>query len=91
MKTLEIQLKRQSDELRVLDNKILDFSKRGDAEEETSDEEVDEASEDKEKITRALVNLEQKLKEELCGDDVALCRSASPSQQSIPKRVQRRI
>lgn len=84
LKTFEIQLKSQRDELTVLDSKILGFLLH-DADEETCDKEVDEASDYKEKITRALVYLDQKVNEGENGDNATSCRSASPSQQSISR------
>ena len=83
LKTFDIQLKAQRDELRELDSKILKFLLHDNADEETCDKEVDEAYEYQEKSTRALVYLEQKLKEGEHGSDVASVRSTSPSQRSI--------
>ena len=84
LRTCEIQLKSQCGELGVLDSKILEVL-LNDADEETCDKEVDEANEYKERITRTLVYLEQEMKNGEYGSDVASRKSASPSQQGIPR------
>ena len=71
--------------MRELDCKILEFLLHGDANEETCDKEVDEANAYQERITRALVYLEQSVKEGEHDDDVVSVRSTSSSQRGISR------
>ena len=85
LKIFDIQLKTQRHQLRELDSKILEFLLYDDADEETYDKEVDESNEFQEKSTKAVLYLEQRLKEGEHGSGVASVRLTSPSQRSISR------
>ena len=85
LKTFDIQLKGQRNELRELDSIILECLLHGDANEETCDKEVDEANEYQERTTRALVYLEQSVKEGEHDDDVVSVRPTSSFQRGISR------